>query len=220
MITILFSETLACLSTFLYPLATAYPDSNLAIILPLYPPVSPSCWLSVHPANCLSILLTVWTSCWLSVHPADCLSILLSVSLFFWLSVHPAICQSILLTVRPSSCLSAHPPDYIPLLLPVYQPVCPSSWLTVHPPDGLSILLTVSPSSWLVMSNQRFLKIVCFRFPINVPKKIEYIRFLNKKIHCRTKTFSFRSQNFGSKSNRFVQFPNFFKTAKSSVLFL
>ncbi len=29
----------------------------------------------------------------------------------------------------------------------------------------------------LVMSNQRFLKIVCFRFPINVPKKIEYIRF-------------------------------------------
>ena len=29
----------------------------------------------------------------------------------------------------------------------------------------------------VVMSNQRFLKIVCFRFPINVPKKIEYIRF-------------------------------------------
>ena len=26
------------------------------------------------------------------------------------------------------------------------------------------------------MSNQRFLKIVCFRFPTNVPKKIEYIR--------------------------------------------
>jgi hypothetical protein len=29
----------------------------------------------------------------------------------------------------------------------------------------------------LVMSNQRFFKIVCFRFPTNVPKKIEYIRF-------------------------------------------
>ncbi len=29
----------------------------------------------------------------------------------------------------------------------------------------------------LVMSNQRFLKIVCFRFPTNVPLKIEYIRF-------------------------------------------
>ncbi len=29
----------------------------------------------------------------------------------------------------------------------------------------------------LDMSNQRFLKIVCFRFPTNVPKKNEYIRF-------------------------------------------
>ena len=29
----------------------------------------------------------------------------------------------------------------------------------------------------LVMSNQRFLKIVCFCFPTYVPKKIEYIRF-------------------------------------------
>ncbi len=29
----------------------------------------------------------------------------------------------------------------------------------------------------VVMSNQRFLKIVCFRFPTNVPLKIEYIRF-------------------------------------------
>ncbi len=35
------------------------------------------------------------------------------------------------------------------------------------------------PSSMppLVMSNQRFFKIVCFRFPTNVPQKIEYIRF-------------------------------------------
>ncbi len=30
---------------------------------------------------------------------------------------------------------------------------------------------------WLVMSNQRFFKIVCLRFPTNVPKKIEHIRF-------------------------------------------
>ncbi len=30
------------------------------------------------------------------------------------------------------------------------------------------------------MSNQRFSKIVCFRFPTNVPKKIEYIRFLKQ----------------------------------------
>jgi hypothetical protein len=29
----------------------------------------------------------------------------------------------------------------------------------------------------LVMSNKRFLEIVCFRFPTNVLKKIEYIRF-------------------------------------------
>jgi hypothetical protein len=29
----------------------------------------------------------------------------------------------------------------------------------------------------LVMSKQRFFKIVCFRFPTNVPEKIEYIRF-------------------------------------------
>ncbi len=44
----------------------------------------------------------------------------------------------------------------------------------------------------IVMSNQRFFKIVCFRFPTNVTKKIEYIRFWNK-IHYRNKTFSFRS---------------------------
>ncbi len=47
----------------------------------------------------------------------------------------------------------------------------------------------------LVMSNQRFSKIVCFRFPTNVPKKIEYIRFWNK-VHFRSKTFSFRSKKF------------------------
>ncbi len=55
-------------------------------------------------------------------------------------------------------------------------------------------------TSKVVMSNQRFFKIVCFRFPTNVPQKIEYIRFWNK-IHYRTKTSSFRCQNFRSKSN-------------------
>jgi hypothetical protein len=39
------------------------------------------------------------------------------------------------------------------------------------------LLLCVVASLELVMSNQRFLKIVCFRFPTNVPLKIEYIRF-------------------------------------------
>ena len=34
----------------------------------------------------------------------------------------------------------------------------------------------------VVMSNQRFFKIVCFRFPTNVPKKIEHIRFLKKNL--------------------------------------
>ncbi len=78
----------------------------------------------------------------------------------------------------------------------------------VADPGCLSrVLIFTHPG--LVMSNQRFFKIVCFHFPTNVPKKIEYIRFLNK-IHYRTKTFSFRSQNFWSKSNRVVQFPNIF----------
>ncbi len=66
-----------------------------------------------------------------------------------------------------------------------------------------------SPCLILVMSNQRFFKIVCFRFPPNVPKKIEFIRFRNK-IYYRTKMFSFRSPNFWTKSNWFVQFTNFF----------
>ena len=70
----------------------------------------------------------------------------------------------------------------------------------------------------LVMSNQRFFKIVCFRFPPNVPKKIEFIRFWNK-IYYRTKMFSFRSPNFWTKSNWFVQFPNFFEITKIFVLF-
>ncbi len=49
--------------------------------------------------------------------------------------------------------------------------------------------------SSLVMSNQRFLKIVCFRFPTNVPKKNRMYSFWNK-IRYRTKTFSFRSKIF------------------------
>ncbi len=64
--------------------------------------------------------------------------------------------------------------------------------------------MKIDPQCGLVMSNQRFFKIVCFSFP----QKIEYILFLNK-IRYRNKTFSLRSQNFWSKSNWFVQFPNF-----------
>ncbi len=71
----------------------------------------------------------------------------------------------------------------------------------------------------LVMSNQRFFKIICFRFPTNVPKKIEHIRFWNK-IYYRTKTFSFRFQNFRSKSIYFFSFQIFFETSKRSVLVL
>ncbi len=74
----------------------------------------------------------------------------------------------------------------------------------------------VSPAG-LVMSNQRFFKIVCFCFSTNVPKKIEYIRFWNK-IHYQNKTFSFRSQNFWSKSNWFVQFLKFSWDSKKFCL--
>jgi hypothetical protein len=55
-------------------------------------------------------------------------------------------------------------------------------------------------SNRLIMSNQRYFEIVCFRFPTNVPKKIEYICFWNK-IDCQFKTFSFSSQSFWSKRN-------------------
>ncbi len=52
------------------------------------------------------------------------------------------------------------------------------------------------PGAGVVMSNQRFLKIVCLRFPTNVPPKNRINSFL-KQIHYRTKTFSFRSKIFG-----------------------
>ncbi len=68
------------------------------------------------------------------------------------------------------------------------------------PPGSGSVSHWYGSGSFLVMSNQRFFKIVCFRFPTNVPQKIEYIRFWNK-IHYRTKTLSFRFQTFRSKSN-------------------
>ena len=69
------------------------------------------------------------------------------------------------------------------------------------------------------MSNQRFFKIVCFRFPTNVPKKIEYIRFLNK-IHCRTKRSLSDLKIFGPKAIDFFSFQIFAETSKSSVLVL
>jgi hypothetical protein len=40
----------------------------------------------------------------------------------------------------------------------------------------LEAIEAVIQAWWVEMSNQRFFKIVCFRFP-NVPKKIEHIRF-------------------------------------------
>ena len=53
------------------------------------------------------------------------------------------------------------------------------------PPSDVSDLTTrVGPISfmlyWLVMSNQRFLKIVCFRFPTNVPQKNRIYSFLKQ----------------------------------------
>ncbi len=59
-------------------------------------------------------------------------------------------------------------------------PGCPLTLGTVWLADYYSILLLgwlVEELSGVVMSNQRFLKIVSFRFPTYVPKKIEYIRF-------------------------------------------
>jgi hypothetical protein len=43
------------------------------------------------------------------------------------------------------------------------------------PPKDLHLML-----SWVVMSNQRFLKIVCFRFPTNVPQKNRIYLFLKQ----------------------------------------
>jgi hypothetical protein len=48
------------------------------------------------------------------------------------------------------------------------------------------------------MLNQRFFKIVCFRFPTNVPKKIEFIRFETKFI-IETKHSPSDFKIFGSK---------------------
>ncbi len=70
---------------------------------------------------------------------------------------------------------------------------------------------------YVVMSNQRFFKIICFRFPTNVPQKIEHIRFWNK-LYYRTKTFSLRFQNFRSKKDLVLSVSKFFLRLKN-VLF-
>ncbi len=74
-------------------------------------------------------------------------------------------------------------------------------WFYVQEPTGylkgISTPLTpLAPfHSLLVMSNQRFLKIFCFRFPTDVPQKNRIFSFL-KQIRYRTKTFSFSSKFF------------------------
>jgi hypothetical protein len=57
------------------------------------------------------------------------------------------------------------------------QEDCPDSIVQLY--LGSIKVLSNSSTSYVgvVMSNQRFFKIVCFRFPTNVPEKIEYIRF-------------------------------------------
>ncbi len=83
-------------------------------------------------------------------------------------------------------------------------------------------LLTVTHTqihSQLAMSNQRFFKIESFRFPAFVPKKIEYIRFLDK-ILDRNKTFSISTRKLWFKRFCSGPFSNFFETIKSFVLTL
>jgi hypothetical protein len=69
------------------------------------------------------------------------------------------------------------------------------------------------------MSNQCSFKIESIRFAAFVPKKIEYIRFLNK-ILDQNKTFSIRNGIFWSKSFCFGPFPNFLGITKRFVLSL
>ncbi len=71
----------------------------------------------------------------------------------------------------------------------------------------------------VAMSNQRSFKIESIRFAALVPKKIEYIRFLNE-ILDQNKTFSIRNGKFWSKSFRFGLFPNFLGITKRFVLSL
>jgi hypothetical protein len=68
------------------------------------------------------------------------------------------------------------------------------------------------------MANQRFFKIVCFRFPTNVPQKIENIRFEKKFVIepkrslSDLKTFSPKAivlKNSGTQQHVLVLFQSF-----------
>ncbi len=71
----------------------------------------------------------------------------------------------------------------------------------------------------LVMSNQRFFKIVCFRFPPNVPKKLNLFDFETKFI-IEPKCSLSDLQIFGPKAIDLFSFQIFFEITKSFVLFL
>ncbi len=78
-------------------------------------------------------------------------------------------------------------------------------------------------SEWrfqVVMSNQRFWKIVCFRFPTNVPQKIEHIRFLKQNLLTIQNVLFQISKCEIQKAFSFFSFQIFFETSKRSVLVL
>jgi hypothetical protein len=68
------------------------------------------------------------------------------------------------------------------------------------------------------MSNQRYFKIVCFRFPTNVPKKSNIFVFGTKFIVDSKRSLSVH-KIFGPKEIDLFRFQIFFETTKSSVLF-
>jgi hypothetical protein len=70
----------------------------------------------------------------------------------------------------------------------------------------------------LVMSNQRFFKIVCSRFPTNVPKKLNIFVIGTKFIVVSKRSLSVL-KIFGPKEIDLFRFQFFFETTKSSVLF-
>jgi hypothetical protein len=69
------------------------------------------------------------------------------------------------------------------------------------------------------MSNQRFFKIVCFRFPANVPKKSNIFVFETKFIIEPKRSLS-DFKIVGPKAISFFSFQIFFETPKRSVLVL
>jgi hypothetical protein len=69
------------------------------------------------------------------------------------------------------------------------------------------------------MSNQRFFKIVCFRFPTNVPKKSNIFIFETKFIIEPKRSLS-DFKILGTKVISFFSFQIFFETSKCSVLVL